>query len=305
MRIILDTDLGNDIDDTFALYYLLKEARGSLALVLTEYGHTKKRANMICRFLKKCGAEEIPVGAGVEKTIAEEPYIPYMYRFLSPEEQAERYPILENGLEKAKELIERYDDVVIVAIGPTENLAALAEICPKARTVPVCAMLGSIYVGYPGEEGPHAEWNVKADIPAARKTLASYENLTLAPLDTCGQIRIRGDAYRRFLNSRNPVSEEYRTWLGLGFHSDPDRSSILYDTQPVYMLLDGSLLEYETLSLRCGDDGRLFQDPAGHPVKAAMRWKDLKAYEDRIAGLYIDADPRPEGERWRERKEQP
>ena len=38
---------------------------------------------------------------------------------------------------KAKELIEENDDVVIIAIGPTTNLAALSEICEKAKDVPV------------------------------------------------------------------------------------------------------------------------------------------------------------------------
>ena len=42
MRIILDTDFGDDIDDTYALYYLLKEAKDDIALVLSAFGRLKK-----------------------------------------------------------------------------------------------------------------------------------------------------------------------------------------------------------------------------------------------------------------------
>ena len=52
MRIILDTDFGDDIDDTYALYYLLKEAKQDVALILSAFGQTQKRAKLICSFLK-------------------------------------------------------------------------------------------------------------------------------------------------------------------------------------------------------------------------------------------------------------
>ena len=53
MRIILDTDFGDDIDDAFALYYLLTEAKANIALILSSFGQTGKRAELICDFLKK------------------------------------------------------------------------------------------------------------------------------------------------------------------------------------------------------------------------------------------------------------
>ena len=56
MHIILDTDFGDDIDDTLALYYLLQAAPNSISLVLSAFGQTKKRAKLIWEFLKEGGS---------------------------------------------------------------------------------------------------------------------------------------------------------------------------------------------------------------------------------------------------------
>lgn len=282
MRIILDTDFGDDIDDTFALYYLLKQARDKISLVLSDFGQTGKRAALICEFLNKCKMDHIPVGIGLEN---KEYRDPYMYKFL--EEEPHYGNLYENGLEKAKELIETYDDVVIIAIGPATNLAALASICKKAQQVPVYAMFGSIYKGYFGSDTPDKEWNVFADIKASQKTLEFYKNLTIAPLDTCGLIQFENKAYEQLMASDNIVVAYYKKWLTLGYHKDTDKSSVQYDTQPVYMLFDNSLLEYESLPLVCDSEGFIKVDPSGSKVNCAVRWKDRAAYMKALMEVYV------------------
>ena len=134
MKIILDTDFGDDIDDTFALYFLLQQAGEKISLILSAFGQTKKRAELIYEFLERYGRTDIPVGIGEENAAYRDPY---MYRFFDKHSCAETYPLVQDGVEKAKELIDENDDVVIIAIGPTTNLAKLAEICPKAKDVPI------------------------------------------------------------------------------------------------------------------------------------------------------------------------
>ncbi len=282
MHIILDTDFGDDIDDTFALYYLLKAFPQSISLVLSAFGQTKKRAELICEFLKKCGRTDIPVGKGQENPAYREPY---MYKFLEDSKPYLHY--YENGLEKAKEIIESYDDTVIIAIGPVTNLAALADICPKAKDVPVYAMFGSIYRGYFGADSPDKEWNVFADIPASQKMLSLYNNLTVAPLDTCGLIQLEGESYKRFRACENIVAKYYKKWLTLGYHKEEGKSSVQYDTQPIYMLKDNSLLEYKALPLICDEEGYIRVDEKGKTVNCALFWKNKEEFLEQLIKVYI------------------
>src|SRR5580692_9590949 len=64
--IILATDIGDDIDDTWALGFLLKCPELSLKLVATEYGRAPYRAKLLGKFLQTTGHAHIPIGVGPE-----------------------------------------------------------------------------------------------------------------------------------------------------------------------------------------------------------------------------------------------
>ena len=209
-----------------------------------------------------------------------------MYPFYS----GEKYAFFENGIDKAKEIIENYDDVVIIAIGPPTNLAVICDICEKAKEIPVYAMFGSIYKGYFGADHPDKEWNAFADILASQKTLRSYHNLNIAPLDSCGMIRFSGDAYQKFMEMKSPIVDEYKKWLTLGYHDEKTFSSVLYDTQPVYMVLDNSLLNYETLLLSCDQDGNIAITEDGNNVKCALSWENLSAFLEKLLSVYLSVN---------------
>ena len=52
-RVILDTDLGDDIDDAFALALLLRSPEVELKGVVTVYGQTERRAEIVAAVCKK------------------------------------------------------------------------------------------------------------------------------------------------------------------------------------------------------------------------------------------------------------
>ena len=63
--VILDTDIGDDIDDAFALALALRSPELSLLGITTEYGDTELRAKLLDRFLWNVGQQGIPVIPGV------------------------------------------------------------------------------------------------------------------------------------------------------------------------------------------------------------------------------------------------
>ena len=186
MYLIIDTDFGDDIDDAFSLAYLLKRARGDIHLVLSAFGDTEKRAQSIGDFLHRAGCDEIPVGVGIKSSEQD----PAQYLF---QPQDVTYPVIEDGLAEAARLIRESDEVVtLVALGPATNLAALIERYPDCKDkVRIVSMFGSVRGGYFGSPDPINEYNVIMDIPAGKTFLGSGWDISLTPLDTCGNLFMR------------------------------------------------------------------------------------------------------------------
>ena len=68
--VILATDIGDDIDDTWALGFLLRCPELDLKLVIGEYGKTEYRAKLLAKFLQTVGRPDIALGLG---TVADPP----------------------------------------------------------------------------------------------------------------------------------------------------------------------------------------------------------------------------------------
>ena len=74
-KILLDTDIGGDIDDAICLAYLLKEPQCELAGITTVCGEPEKRAavaDAICR----AAGKRVPIVAGLDTTMQPIPLYP-------------------------------------------------------------------------------------------------------------------------------------------------------------------------------------------------------------------------------------
>ena len=71
--VILDTDIGDDIDDTWALVLALKSPELDVKLVVTDFGNTEHRAKIVARLLEIAGRTDIPIGIGIRENDAESP----------------------------------------------------------------------------------------------------------------------------------------------------------------------------------------------------------------------------------------
>src|SRR5246500_5442053 len=64
-QVIIDTDIGDDIDDAFAVALALRSPELEILGITTTFGDTQTRAKLLDRFLAETGRPEIPVAAGV------------------------------------------------------------------------------------------------------------------------------------------------------------------------------------------------------------------------------------------------
>src|SRR5579863_5134830 len=64
-KIIIDTDIGDDVDDAFAVALALRSPELEILGITTTFGDTETRAKLVDRMLGEAGRTDIPVAAGV------------------------------------------------------------------------------------------------------------------------------------------------------------------------------------------------------------------------------------------------
>lgn len=304
--IILDTDIGTDIDDTWAMAMLLNCPELDPLLVVTAGGDTVYRAHLAAKFLQVAGRADIPIGVGVGNPDGTHKFQqPWLEGF-----DVAAYPgvIHEDGVQAMVDLIMgSAQPVTVIAIAAATNIARALGLEPRiAGRCRFVGMHGSIYLGYDGAPGAAPEANVVGDPAALRRVLAApWQERLITPLDTCGLVVLQGARYQRILRSRNPtlraLIENYRIWAGLVMWSAVDyvdtRSSTLFDTVAVYLAYSRSGLAIDRVRLRISDDGLTLPDPAGVEVGVALRWLDLDAFLDhlthRLLGVKTPLPQRP------------
>lgn len=298
--VVLDTDLGDDIDDTWALAMLLKSPEVDLRFCLAAYGDTEYRARLLARFLQHAGRSDIPVGVGVRE--AENGADGRQYPWVA-DYALETYPgtVHEDGVDALiRLLMTSTEPVTLLSIGPLPNVAEALRrepaIAPRTRFV---GMHGSVYVGYGGASEPSAEWNVKANVEAARAVFtAPWREMVITPLDTCGLVALGGADYARVRKHGDAVTkallENHRIWQERGGQADagdPPRTKILYDTVAAHLTYSTDWLEMKPLHLAVTEAGMTVpvDRDGGGAVQVAVSWRDQAAFEADLARRLCDS----------------
>ncbi|HEY1966049.1 MAG TPA: nucleoside hydrolase, partial [Acidobacteriaceae bacterium] len=175
-----DTDIGDDIDDAYALALLLRSPEVQVVGVTTAFEDTHLRARLAARFLKSAGRVEVPVYEG-PKTPGKPHFTQSKWAEGSPDRS---YP---DAIEFMLSTI-RSDpgQVTLVAVAPLTNVGALIARDPEtfAKLKRVVLMGGSVAHGYGSKEQPDAEWNIVNDVAAAKALFGSGVPLHMMPLDS-------------------------------------------------------------------------------------------------------------------------
>jgi len=179
-KIIFDTDIGDDIDDAYALGLLLRSPEVQVVGVTTAFEDTHLRARLTTRFLKSAGREDIPVYEG-PSTLGKPHFTQSKYAQSSPDHS---YP---DAIEFMVNTIRRDPgQVTLVAVAPLTNLGALIAKDSKtfSKLKRVVLMGGSVAHGYGTRELPDAEWNIVNDVAAAKALFGSGVPIYMMPLDS-------------------------------------------------------------------------------------------------------------------------
>ena len=294
--VILDTDIGGDIDDTWALALLLRCPELDLKLVTTDTGDTRfYRAKLVAKLLDIAGRADVPIGVGVPTADQRGSHSHAQGRWVEDYRLSD-YPgvIHDDGVQALIDTIMTSSkEITLICIGPMPNIRLALQREPAiARKARFVGMLGSIYHDHLGGP-PMPETNVVVDIAAAQAVFTAPWDMTITPLDTCGTVALDGERYQRIRTCRDPlieaVIENYRLWeLAKDRTPTVDRqSSILFDTVAVYLAFADDLLVMEELGVAVDDQGYTRLDRIAKAVYAAVGWRDYPAFQDLLVDRLV------------------
>ncbi|UDF02720.1 nucleoside hydrolase [Asticcacaulis sp. AND118] len=287
--VIFHTDIGGDVDDTFALLYLLRRPELDLKLVATDAGSPDYKARLTGKLLTLAKRTDVAIAMGRpkgEETGAQSDWL--------GDYRLDDYPGVVRR-DAAQAMIDTVmtspEPVTILSVGPATELAEALKREPQlAKKARFIGMFGSVRIGYKGVAPADAEYNVKID-PAALRTIfeADWISCAITPLDTCGLVTLDGPDWRKLWDSRDPFAvaciENSKVWLPNAPWMAKDfdlskQSSVQFDAVAVEMAFDESRLVMETLPLSVTDEGMTLIDPVkGRPVRVATQWKDLAGFK--------------------------
>lgn len=302
--VIFDTDICDDIDDTWALALFMQSAEFDIKLITTEVGNTAGKARTVAKFLETVGRTDIPIGIGVQQRRGS-----HRQDAWARDYDLSSYPgtIYRDGVQALIDTVmQSRRPIKVVATGPLPNIAAALQREPRiAKKAEFVGMHGSVRLGYGGSTTISAEYNVRAFAKGARKVFTAPWDVTITPLDTCGLVQLKGPKYQQVLKRNSPLTraliENYRAWYRQGILNQKkdlseaelnkwvdqklnSSSTTLFDTVAVYLAMSTELVKMEELPITVTDDGYTRIEEGAKVINCATEWKDLGAFEDFLVG---------------------
>ncbi|HEY7353821.1 MAG TPA: nucleoside hydrolase [Terriglobales bacterium] len=253
-KIIIDSDIGDDIDDAFAVALALRSPEVQILGISTTFGDTEERAKLLDRLLGEAGREDIPVAVGISN--------PQIKTNFTQRAYADAGHFARKGHPAAIDFIldqirRNPGEITLVTIGPLINVGAMIDKDPQTfrQLRRVISMGGSIYrgygdLGYTKPHGPEPEWNIKVNVAGARKLLASGVPVFLMPLDST---QLKLDEIKRAIvfQTGTPLTDS----LTLLYHEWGQETPTLYDPMTIAFVDDPKLCPVTPMHIVVDDNG--------------------------------------------------
>jgi purine nucleosidase len=184
ISILLDTDIGDDVDDALALAVALNSPEIELRGVTTVFRDAPRRA-LLARQLLQAFGRDVPVYAGASRpllrsfeTIPGGANLGKQFEALDTSLQSEESCHAVGAIiNECRAAAERGERLTLVPIGPLTNIALALAIEPKIIEQARIVLMGGVW----GEA--RAEWNILCDPEAAAMVFNSGADITMVGLD--------------------------------------------------------------------------------------------------------------------------
>jgi inosine-uridine nucleoside N-ribohydrolase len=274
-KIIIDTDIGDDIDDAFAVALALRSPELQILGITTTFRDTEARAKLVDRMLGEAGRQDIPVAVGIHTDakigMSQRPYAEGGHFARASHPVAVDFVL--------DQIRHNPGEITLVCIGPLMNVGAIidrdAQTFRKLKRVVM--MGGSIDRGY--EADPYSppnpaepEWNIKNDVVSAQKLFGSGVPIFMMPLDST-QLKM-DEVKRGFLfRQGTPLSDS----LAILYHQWGQQTPTLFDPMTIAFIDDPSLCPVQPMNIHVDDRGMTLRGPGAPNAQVCLK-SDSEAF---------------------------
>ncbi len=245
--LILDTDIGDDIDDALALTVALNSPEIELIGVTTVFRDAPKRA-LLAREVLQLMERDVTVVAGCS-----EPLLPDWANFPGGQNLGRQFEALDANLEwddtrhavnfiieTVRDYHKRGETVTIAPIGALTNVALAFQLAPDI--VKQCKVV--MMAGKWGDDFP--EWNIRCDPEAAAMVFGSGADITMVGLDVTLQCVLSKAEEKQFDDSPRPHAQFLGKLIKLWSHE-----VTLHDPLTILTLFS-DCVQFEAKRIRVG-----------------------------------------------------
>lgn len=253
-RILLDTDIGTDVDDCLALALILASPELQLEGITCVYGDVNLRARIVQKLLQLRGITGVPVAIGARQPLLAMKAVYW--------EGHEGQGILEDGDHLPEPVDEFAPDFIIrtvmenpgeihlVAIGPLTNIAlALVKEPRLAQNIAHLTMMGGVIRGLDRLDLPYAEHNIRCDPEAAHLVFSSGVPMTVIPLDITTQVRVRANDLARIQQAGTLFHQAVAQQLANYPRFQNQGWTALHDPLAVATIIDPTLVHVQSVHM--------------------------------------------------------
>ncbi|WP_423921378.1 nucleoside hydrolase [Frigoribacterium sp. 2-23] len=279
-HVILDTDIGSDVDDALALALLVGTPTAELLGVTTNYGDTLLRARLAARIAGTAGWAG-PVHAGLSETLSGKEvwwagHEGKLFDDLDTEtvasEDAVRYLV--------DQVVAAPGTIDVVAIGPLTNIAAAIGLDDRfAASVKHLYVMGGAF----GEDEP--EHNIRSDVDAARIVFGAGIPTTVSALEVTRLVRIEEEALARIATAGDlghillaEIEQWWRYWDATW--------NVPHDPVTVLTMTDPDLFDYSPQGrISVADDGATTFDEGDGATRIVIGLDGVGVADRIVAGI--------------------
>lgn len=260
-RIILDTDIGTDVDDCLALALALGSPELELIGVTCVYGDVRLRARLALKLLALRGRADVPVLLGVEQPLLGR--VPVYWAghegegLLDAADEAPA-PASEHAVDfLVRRVMAAPGRIHLVAIGPLTNVALAFRREPRlAENLAGLTIMGGAFRGPASAHLPYVEHNIRCDPEAAAIVLTSGAPITLIPLDVTTRVTVRREGAARIRAGGTPYHEAVAGQIERYPRFRDQGRTFLHDPLAVAAVIWPELVRLADLHVDVETDGR-------------------------------------------------
>ncbi|MBP3966567.1 nucleoside hydrolase [Paenibacillus lignilyticus] len=265
-KIIIDTDIGDDIDDALAIAFALESPELDVIGITTVFKNVTARAKLAVNMLEMAGRSDIPVYAGIGKPILNQVDLNEIPNQFSEEKDGHAEGYGTDAIDFIINTVMKSDgDITLVPIGPLTNIAVAILKEPELRNkVKEIVMMGGCFYSH------LSEWNIRCDPEAARIVFESGIPIKAVGLDVTVQCVLTKEEVDRLFTKPKRSAAYIRELVGR-WQQVTDHYPMMHDPLAICAVFDNEILEFQRDEIVVETQGEFTRGATYN--KTALYWR--------------------------------